>query len=82
MNNIAFDIMRQDMSRRINADPGSREALEDKYGRVWSTDELTQDFEVIAFAAPFVQVKNKSTGSSGSMAFQAQPRFYFDFHEV
>ena len=37
-----------------NAQPGSREALEAQYGQVWTTDELSKDFEVLEFAAPLV----------------------------
>jgi hypothetical protein len=33
----------------INAQSGSREALEAQYGQVWSTEELSQDFEVTGF---------------------------------
>jgi hypothetical protein len=63
----------------INAQPGSREALEAKYGRVWTTDELAQEFEVIGFLAPYVAVRRKSDGVKGSMEFMHNPRFYFNF---
>ncbi len=41
----------------INAQPGSREALEAQHGQVWDTDELSRDFEAIGFLAPFVVVR-------------------------
>lgn len=63
----------------LNNDPGSREALEVKYGQVWSTDQLTKDFDVIGFAAPLVVVKRKSDGKRGSLEFQHRPRFYFNW---
>jgi hypothetical protein len=63
----------------INAIAGSREALEQQYGQVWSTDELTGDFEVIGFLAPFVVVRRRSDGVKGSLEFQHSPRFYFNF---
>lgn len=47
--------------------------------RVWDTKELQEDFEVRQFAAPYVVVKRKSDGAIGSLEFQHQPRFYFDF---
>lgn len=63
----------------INLEPGSREALEADYGQVWSTDQLTDDFDVIGFGAPYVVVTRKSDGVKGTLMFQARPRFYFKF---
>ena len=63
----------------INAQPGSREALESRYGRVWTTDELSKDFEVLEFAAPLVVVRRKSDAKKGSLEFQSSPRFYFNW---
>ena len=63
----------------LNRAPGSREALEARYGHVWSTDELARDFDVIGFMAPFVVVKRRSDGVVGSLEFQHQPRVYFNF---
>jgi hypothetical protein len=63
----------------INAQPGSREALEAQYGQVWSTEELSREFEPIGFMAPFVVVRRKSDGKKGSLEFQHSPRFYFGF---
>ena len=70
---------RRAMVQQINADPGSREALEAEHGQVWSTEELQRDFDVIGFAAPFIVVKRKSDGERGSLLFQHAPRFYFCF---
>src|SRR5262245_41495852 len=44
----------------INAQPGNREALEAQYGQVWTTEELSQSFEVLGFMAPLVVVRRKS----------------------
>ena len=63
----------------INADPGSREALEAAHGQVWDTMQLAQDFVVIGFLAPLVVVRRKSDGQKGSLEFQNRPRFYFNF---
>ena len=71
--------IRRKMIGEINAAPGSRECLEAKHGQVWSTDELSQDFEVIGFMAPLIVVVRKSDRQKGSMMFQASPRFYFGF---
>lgn len=58
-----------------------RKELEEKYGRMWDTDELTDEFVVEGFLAPFVTVRRKKDGASGSMQFTHMPRFYFGFKE-
>ena len=63
----------------INAQRGSREALEAQYGQVWTTDELSKDFEVLEFTAPLVLVRRKSDAKQGSLEFQSSPRFYFNW---
>ena len=63
----------------INAEPGTREGLEAQYGKVWTTDELSEDFEVIGFMAPLVVVRRKADGVKGSLEFQNAPRSYFNF---
>jgi hypothetical protein len=63
----------------INAKPHGREALEAKHGMVWDTSELADEFEVIGFLAPFVVVRRKSDGAKGSLEFQHEPRFFFNF---
>jgi hypothetical protein len=75
------EAIRKVMSLAINIEPGSREDLEARYGEVWDTSELQQEFEVIGFMAPLVVVKRKGDGVKGSMAFQGSPRLYFDFTE-
>ena len=67
------------MIANINANPGSRETLEANHGEVWDTTELQEQFEVLAFMAPFVIVKRKSDGAKGSLVFQTTPRFYYQF---
>lgn len=59
-----------------------RKRLEAKYGQVWSTDELSKDFEVLSFGAPYVVVRSRSSGKKGSLEFQHNPRFYFNFQET
>jgi hypothetical protein len=56
-----------------------RKRLERQYGRVWDTDQLSQEFEVLGFAAPLVVVRRKSDRRNGSLEFQHHPRFYFNF---
>jgi hypothetical protein len=78
----ATEATRREMTAEINAEEAERKALEDKYGQVWNTKELTQDFEVEGFGAPMVVVRRKADGVRGSLMFQHSPRFYFDFMEV
>ena len=70
---------RKELLAEINAEPGSREALEAEHGQVWDTRQLGEDFDVLGFMAPVVVVRKKSTGQEGSLFFQHNPRFYFDF---
>ncbi|QDT48879.1 hypothetical protein Pan258_29260 [Symmachiella dynata] len=70
---------RREMTTQINAVEGSREYLEAKHGEVWDTTQLQQEFEVLAFMAPFVVVRRRSDRAMGSVMFQADPRFYFGF---
>jgi hypothetical protein len=61
----------------INAEPCSREALEAEYGQVWDTEEMGRDFEPLGFMAPYIVVRDRKTGTKGSLMFQHRPRFYF-----
>ena len=70
---------RKELLVQINAEPGSREALESEHGQVWDTNQLREEFEVIGFMAPVVVVRRKADGQKGSLFFQHSPRFYFDF---
>jgi len=45
----------------------------------WNNEELSRDFQVIGFIAPFVVVVRKSDGAKGSLEFTHSPRFYFNF---
>ena len=73
------ELSRRQRLSEINAEPGSRAALEAQYGQVWTTDELTDEFEAIGFLAPFLVVRRRSDGTKGSLEFQHDPRFYFNF---
>ncbi len=73
------ETIRRQMVATINADPGSRQDLESKYGQVWDTSQLQDDFQVLGFMAPFVVVKRRLDGVRGSLMFQNSPRFYHSF---
>jgi hypothetical protein len=58
-----------------------RKEFEEKYGKVWNTQELQQDFTVLGFMAPFVVVTNKATGEKGSLQFNHMPRYYYNYRK-
>jgi len=74
----AVNVLNSDV--KSNDPNDERVRLEEIYGQIWDTSELTRDFEVKAFLAPFVSVKKKDTGENGTMLFQHFPRFYFKFN--
>ena len=71
--------VRRQQVAEINAEPGSREHLQQQHGDVWDTSELQEQFEVTGFMAPIVGVRRRCDGVKGSVMFQASPRFYFSF---
>ena len=73
--------IRRVMVETINSVQSPRQELEASVGKVWDTDQIREEFEVIGFMAPFVVVKVKATGKKGSLEFQHSPRFYFNFKE-
>jgi len=56
--------VRRALVAEINADPASREALEAAHGQVWDTGQLTEDFDVHGFLAPFISVTRSGGGVS------------------
>ena len=73
------EAIRRQQLVEINADPGSRAALEAKHGQVWDTSELQDEFQALGFMAPYIIVRRRSDGVKGSLMFQANPRYYFSF---
>ncbi len=68
--------------RLAELNPGvERGELEQRYGTVWNPTELAASFEVMRFMSPFVVVKRKADGRIGSLEFQHNPRFYFNWQE-
>lgn len=74
--------IRSRLAATLNTVPGSREELEAEYGQVWDTEQLSAEFEVLGFMAPFVVVRRKSDGQKGSLMFQHHERYYFSFKEA
>jgi hypothetical protein len=54
----------------INVQPRTRPELEAKYCRVWDTEELKAEFEIIAFVAPYLVIRHRSDGRLASLEFQ------------
>ena len=73
------EAIRREMVEEINSNPSEREVLEQERGQVWNTQELTQDFNVQGFMAPFVVVTRKEDGVKGMLEFQHNPRYYYGF---
>ena len=71
--------IRNERFLEINLSPGTRAHLIEKYGQVWDPQELTTDFEVIEWQQPFVAVRYKADGRVGTLEYQRNPRFYFNF---
>lgn len=73
--------IRRVMSSQINSELTEHEALEAQYGQVWDTDEVTSDFEITGFMAPFVIAIRRSDRVMGTLMFQDSPRYYFEWQE-
>jgi len=73
------ETIRRSLVQQINTDPSDRERLKAQHGKVWDTQQLQQDFEVLGFAAPLIVVRERSTGRMGTLFFQHSPRLYWGF---
>jgi len=62
-----------------NATGQDRQTLEAAYGKVWDEAELAQEFRVTAIISTQVVVVRRLDAQVGSMTFQNDPRFYFNF---
>ena len=58
-----------------------RTELESKFGKVWDTAELQEDFKVKGFCYGCVIVERKSDKKLGTLEFTHMPRFYYNFME-
>jgi hypothetical protein len=69
-----------ELNTSVDPEEAQRRAeLEAQYGKVWTTKEVAEEFELIGFAAPWVTAKRKSDGQKGSLEFVHWPRFYFNW---
>jgi hypothetical protein len=73
------EALRRVRIEELNQGDTTRAELEEQYGQVWSTDEMTKDFDALGFMAPYIVVSRKSDGVRGSLEFRHSPRYYFNF---
>ena len=73
------EMIRRQRMAELNQAAAAREVLEKQYGKVWDSAQLRVEFQVKGFMAPFVVVKRLATGEVGSLEFQHDPRFYFNY---
>lgn len=75
------ETIRRRHAAALNLHPGTRTSLAATYGDVWNTAELSREFTVLGFMAPYVLVSRQRDGVRGSLMFQHEPRFYFGWQE-
>ena len=56
-----------------------RKALEARHGKVWSAEELEQEFVVTAFIGPTVVVRRKADDVVGTLEFTRRPHLFYNF---
>ena len=57
--------------------PDVFQAIQEEGGECWSTEEVTQEFDILGFMAPFCVAVRISTGEKGALAFVHRPRIYY-----
>ncbi len=57
--------------------PDVFQAIQEEGGECWSTEEVTQEFEILGFMAPFCTAVRRETGKKGSLLFVHRPRIYY-----
>ena len=73
------EALRRERLVELNSGDTTRAELEQQFGKVWSTDEMTGAFDALGFMAPYIVVRRKSDGVRGSLEFRHSPRYYFNF---
>jgi hypothetical protein len=59
--------------------PIDRKALEAKFGKVWTPEELEQEFVVTAFIGSTVVVRRKADDMVGTLEFTNRPHLFYNF---
>ena len=71
--------IRRDLVAELNSHETTKAELERKHGRIWTTEQMRDEFEPLGFMAPFILVRRRCTGERGSLLFTHSPRFYFSW---
>jgi hypothetical protein len=53
--------------------------LVETFGRIWNTQQMQEDFEVLGFSLGYCVVRRRSDNQKGSLDFSHSPRFYYNF---
>lgn len=59
--------------------PAEAAAAVERGEPIYTTAEMTAEFETVGFMAPFVVVRRRSDGVRGTLMFTHSPRYYFGF---
>lgn len=62
--------------------PDVFQAIQEEGGECWSTEEVTQEFDILGFMAPFCTAVRMETGKKGTLAFVHRPRIYYGWREA
>lgn len=65
----------------LNEQAADRQVLEERHGQVWDARDVRRDFVVVGYMAPLVVVRRKADNVVGTLEFQHDPRFYFNWRE-
>lgn len=73
------EAIRKQMVVELNSEENTKAELEAKHGKVWTTSEMQEEFEALGFMAPFIIVRKRDSGETGSLKFTHSPRYYFSW---
>lgn len=59
--------------------PATRSGRHERVVPAMTTDQMRSLYEVVAFAAPYVEVRRRSDGARGVLSFDHAPRYYYNF---
>jgi hypothetical protein len=57
--------------------PDVFQAIQEEGGECWTTEEVTVEFDILGFMAPFCTAVRVATGEKGTLAFVHRPRIYY-----
>jgi hypothetical protein len=60
-------------------EPIDRKTLEAKFGKVWTAEEVEQEFVISAFIGSTVVVRRKADDVVGTLEFTNRPHLFYNF---